>query len=276
VFSLISPDHETEIKNLIEKIKSSEAADPAVDLEKIIEKIRADIPEKKRISLGRYSIVKRIGIFIFSLLGELDADAMIFGAGFYENLTADSFVRSLGIQLISLYGEKTGSLKEVLSFFEKAASDEDWIVRECSSGFVRKLVKKYPERMHEWYLRMVKSENPMQRRFASESIRPVADNGWLKKRPDFAFSILEHLYYESSAYPRTSVGNSLSDWMRIDEARSLQVVRELADNGDENSYWIACRACRNLVKKDPLLVMDILRTDSYVYKDRKFYRKDCQ
>ena len=130
--------------------------------------------------------------------------------------------------------------------------------------------------MNEWYLETMKSENSMKRRFASESLRPVADNTWFKKHPEFTFSIIENLYHESSAYPRTSVGNSLSDWMRIDEALILPVVKEIASNGDENSYWIAFRACRNLVKKQPMLVMDILSTDSYIYKDRKFYRKDYQ
>lgn len=101
----------------------------------------------------------------------------------------------------------------------------------------------------------------MQRRFACESLRPVADNDWFKKHPDFALSIIKNMFTESSAYPRTSVGNSLSDWMRIDQERTLKTVRELVASGDKNSYWIAYRACRNLVKKEPLLAMDILKTD---------------
>ena len=121
---------------------------------------------------------------------------------------------------------------------------------------------------------MVKSKNPMQRRFACESLRPVADNGWFKKNPDFAFSIIENLYKEAEDYPRTSVGNSLSDWMRVDEKKTLKTVKELANNGNKNSYWIAYRACRNLVKKKPKLVLDMLKTDQYIYKDRKFYRRD--
>jgi hypothetical protein len=131
---------------------------------------------------------------------------------------------------------------------------------------------KYPDEMHRWYKMMVVSNDPMKRRFACESLRPVADNQWFKKHPDFVFPIIEKLYRESDKYPRTSIGNSLSDWMRIDEERTLKIVRKLAGSGDKNAYWIAYRACRNLVKKKPLLVMEILKTDRYVYKDRRYYR----
>ncbi|MBI9107644.1 MAG: hypothetical protein JEZ04_12930 [Spirochaetales bacterium] len=276
MFNLITSNHETEIIKLIDRIKTAVVADIAGELAGMIEKIRADIPEKKRISLGRYSIIKQIGIFIYPILLEKGIDAIAFGAELFRQSSAEPFIRSLGIQLISVTGEQTGELEEVLSFFEQAASDDDWVVRECSSGFVRKLVKSHPEPVREWYISMVKSDDPLRRRFASESLRPVADNGWLKKSPEFAFSILEHLYHESADYPRTSAGNSLSDWMRVDEEKTMPIVKELATNGDPDSHWIAARACRNLVKKDPLLVMDILKTDSYIYKDRKYYRKDYE
>ena len=39
-------------------------------------------------------------------------------------------------------------------------------------------------------------------------------------------------------------------------------------SGHANSYWIAYRACRNLVKADPVRVMDLLRVDEYSYKKR--------
>ncbi len=274
MFKLITASHEELFDELFSRNGDLYSDDIISELGHIIEKIRDDIPEKKRISLGRYSIIKQTGLFLSRLLREKGIDADGFGASVYSNTEVDSFIRSLGIQLMSISAEESGKLDEALSFFEQAASDDDWIVRECSSGFVRKLVKKYPDRMLKWYHSMAAADDPMKRRFASESLRPVADNTWLKKHPDFAFSILEHLYREPEAYPRTSAGNSLSDWMRVDEARALPIVRELADNGDENSYWIAYRACRNLVKKQPLLVMDILKIEHYKYKDRQYRRDD--
>ena len=52
------------------------------------------------------------------------------------------------------------------------------------------------------------------------------------------------------------------------------MVRELVDSRDENSYWIAYRACRNLVKKEPIKVMDLLKVNEYEYKKRIHRRSD--
>ena len=105
---------------------------------------------------------------------------------------------------------------------------------------------------------MVRSEDPNQRRFVSESLRPVVENRWFHKEPEYALGVIKHLFKESAPYPRTSVGNSLSDWMRVDQEIAWPIVVELAGNGDKNSYWIAYRACRNFVKKEPVLVMEML------------------
>ena len=80
------------------------------------------------------------------------------------------------MQLIAIYGLETGDLEKTLPIFEKAACDGDWIVRECSSGLIRKLVKAYPTELSKWYLKLVKSQDPLHRRFVSESLRPVVEN----------------------------------------------------------------------------------------------------
>jgi len=276
MFTLINESHEKKIKNLLKKIELLSTQKIAGDLLKIIEIIRNDIPEKKKISYGRYNILKSMGIFMYPLMEEMTINIPSFCKKIYNDKKIDPFVRSLSIQIYSFYGEKKEKLTDILKIFELAATDDQWEVRECSAGFIRKLIKKYPKELHSWYLKMVRDENPMKRRFASESIRPVADNKYFQNNPDFVFSIIKNLYFEPVEYPRTSVGNSLSDWMRINEELTLPIVKELAANGDKNSYWIAYRACRNLVKKEPLMVMDILKTNKYIYKDRKFYRKDFE
>ena len=276
MFRLINVEHEAIIRRYLTSMRELSPDDAAAGIMDIVDRIRADIPEKKRISLGRYSIIRDVGLFLHPLMKDAGRDISETGRMFFDNKRVDPFVRSLGIQLITVEADTSGSPETALEYLELAAADEDWIVRECSSGFVRKLVKNYTDFMHAWYLEMVKSDDPLKRRFASESLRPVAENTWFRKNPDFAFSIIGHLFRESSAYPRTSAGNSLSDWMRINREYTLPIVMDLAASGDSNSYWIAYRACRNLVKKDPLLVMDILKTDVYKYKDREFRRADLQ
>lgn len=280
MFCLITKDQEDIIFKYVNKIEAINISDNSSEIargfEEIIDKIHKEIPDKKRISYGRYSVISKMGDYIYPLLCEKKIKIYDLVSGIFNNPEHEQFVRSLSIQLLAIHAERQGELENTLPFLEKAAMDKSWEVRECSAGFVRKIIKKHPNYMQTWYLKMVTSENSMQRRFACESLRPVATNGFLKKNPNFAFSIIQNLYEESEDYPRTSIGNSLSDWMKIDEKKTLEIVRTLANNGNKNSYWIAYRACRNLVKKHPILVMDILKTDQYIYKDRKFYRSNPQ
>jgi len=122
----------------------------------------------------------------------------------------------------------------------------------------------------------VQSSDPKLRRFVSGSLRPVAENRWLQKQPEFSVSILKYLFKESSAYPRTSVGNNLSEFDRGNPNLIYHVVQDIVDSGDKNSYWIAYKACRNLVKKEPLKAMGILQVDEYKYKQRLYKRSDYQ
>jgi 3-methyladenine DNA glycosylase AlkC len=275
-FQLITPEHQSRIQNLVEKIPPEDTSIVAGDLAKLIDCIRSGIPEKRRISTGRYSIVKALGSEVYPHLIKAGVDVFDFVASVFNNTEGDPFVRSLAIQLISLYGMDSADLELTLPYFEKAAADGNWIVRECASGLIRKLVKRYPDQIQGWYLKMVHSPNPNQRRFVSESLRPVVENRWFHKQPDYALGIIKYLYKESAPYPRTSVGNSLSDWIRVSEEVAWPILTELAHNGDKNSYWIAYRACRNLVKKEPLRVLKLLDIREYKYKDRHFRMEDFQ
>jgi len=276
MFEIIKTQHKSRISELVRCIKNLTVYKISTELDRIIKQIYTDIPPNKRISYGRYSIIKKMGEIIYPQLNEINVDIQALAYGIFEKQESDCFVRSLGIQLASIFATETGELNQVLILFERAAIDKTWEVRESAVGFVRKLIKEYPDFMHKWFFEKTKSESHLLRRFVCESLRPVAENRWFKNNSDYPFPILKNLFTESAEYPRTSIGNGLSDWIRINEKVSLPIVKELATNGNKNSYWIAYRACRNLVKKNPILVMDILKTDSYKYKNRKYLRKDYQ
>ena len=276
MFQLINTSHQKKILNIAKKVEHFNMSLITNELYGLIELIRAEIPEKKKISYGRYTIIKQMGLKLYPILENLGVDVYDFALKLFENTGSDQFVRCLGIQLISIYGLELTNLKKVLSVFEKAATDKHWEMRECSAGFVRKLIKEHPAHMKKWYLTQAKSYNPDLRRFSSESIRPVADNIWFKNNPDFCFSVLENLYAEANPYPRTSVGNSLSDWARIDKEHVYRIITKLVKSRNKNSYWIAYRACRNLVKTEPIQVMNLLGVDEYVYKKRRYKRSDYQ
>ena len=131
-----------------------------------------------------------------------------------------------------------------------------------------------PDKAKDFLLGLVSTDDPNIRRFVSETLRPVQENRWLYKNPDYPLSILKNMFKESSAYPRTSVGNNLSDLARKIPDLVYELVGELVSSGDKNSYWIAYRACRNLVKEEPIRVMDLLQVDEYKYKKRIHRRDD--
>ncbi len=274
MFKLINESHTETLKAIITNISVDTRDDTYEKLATLLEMIKQEIPEKKRISIGRYSIIKKLGIQFYSLAMEHNIDILRFARDLFDNRSIDSFLRSLAVQLVAVMAVKDDHVSSSLSFIENAASDDDWIVRECSQGFVRNIIKKYPDEMKAWYLTMVKSDNPLKRRFVSESLRPVADNRWMQKDHTYTFSIIEHLFEESEEYPRTSVGNSLSDWLRVNKTVILPFVEKLAKSNNENARWIAYRACRNVIKDDPIAIMNMLNVESYKYKNKTYYVKD--
>ena len=184
----------------------------------------------------------------------------------------DCRVKGVSLGILASYG--LGNYNKVLPYFETAATSSDWNMRELAQMFCRKLIEKHPNGMKEYLLQLVKSEDAKLRRFVSETLRLVQENRWFYRKPDYPLSILRCMFKESSPYARTSVGNNLSDLARRLPDLVYDIVKELVDSGDENSYWIAYRACRNLVKKEPIKVMDLLKVNEYKYKNRIHRRSE--
>jgi 3-methyladenine DNA glycosylase AlkC len=239
----------------------------------IAEELYANIPDNKRISYGIVHVVKTLSEYLYTHLVEIDAPVYQVASHIFDE--SDDFKgKGVSLGILSYYG--LGDYKKVLPYFESAAASSDWEVRELAQMFFRKLIKKHPGEMKKCLLRLVKSEDANMRRFVAETLRPVQENRWFYKNPDYPLSILKDMFTESAPYPRTSVGNNLSDLARGLPDLVYDLVKELVDSGDKNSYWIAYRACRNLVKKDPVKVMDLLKVDEYKYKKRIHKRSGYQ
>ncbi len=275
-YQIIQSEHLELIRQLVNQIPGNDIQIISTDLANLIDEIRCAIPEKRRISTGRYSIIKALGEELHPLLREAGLSPFEYGRKLLDFPEADSFVRALGLMLLVAQTLADGALLHIQPCFETAAKAEDWILRECASGFIRPLIKTFPDEIREWYLKLVGSNDPNLRRFVSESLRPVVENHWFHKQPSYALDIIAHLFQESAAYPRTSVGNNLSDWMRVDMDTAWPIVEKLARSGNKNSHWIAYRACRNYVKKEPLKVMDLLNIEEYKYKNRHYRRADLK
>ncbi|MBC8181605.1 hypothetical protein H8E88_10830 [candidate division KSB1 bacterium] len=245
----------------------------AENIPKIIEALHANIPANKRISYGIVHTIKVLSQYLFKQLNEINAPVFDIASNIFNR--SDHF-KSKGVALgmISYYG--LNDFFVVTPFFETSAAFPHWELREFAQMFFRKLIKKHPSEASGFLKRLVKSEDPNVRRFVSETLRPVQENKWFFENPDYSLSILKNMFKESVAFPRTSVSNNLSDLARRLPELVYDLVNELVQSGDKNSYWIAYRACRNLIKNDPIKVMDLLKVDEYKYKKRIHKKSDYQ
>ncbi|WBW96847.1 hypothetical protein [Oceanirhabdus sp. W0125-5] len=242
-------------------------------IENIIQELHEAIPDKKRISYGITYVVKLLSKALYEKVGNSDLDTFQSSLMLYKNL--DTFrTKCVGLGMVSYHGLK--DVEAVLPYFKDAANHEIWEIREFAQMYIRKITKKYPNKVQAFLISLTKSENPNHRRFASECLRPVVENRWILNNPEFSLKVLRELFEESDPYPRVSVGNNLSDLSRNLPELVLNIVKELVSRENENSYWIATRACRNLVKIKPIQVMDILKVDTYVYKNKKYKRSDYE
>jgi len=229
------------------------------------------IPDNKRISYGRVYTIKILSQNLHQRLVQNPAPILPIAATLFKQGT-DFWSAGVSLELISRCGLE--DYLPTLPYFESAAAAESWDVREFGQMFFRKLIKKYPDEMHRFLARLAESENPQVRRFVAESLRPVQENQWFYRQPEYPLSILRTMFREAAPYPRTAVGNNLSDLARRLPELVFGIVRVLVESGDKNSYWIAYRACRNLVKTEPIRVLNALNVDEYTYKKRVHRRRD--
>jgi len=263
---------EAEIRNHIMANILQQKYDLALEhVLEVLDELYANIPENKRISHGRVYAIRVLSKCLFLCLVEMNAPVYEIASSMFRR--SDDF-RSKGVSLdmLSFYG--IDDYERVLPFFESGAASSNWNVRELAQMFFRRLIQRYPNEMKGYLLRLVKSDNANVRRFVGETLRPVQENRWFFRNPEYPLSILRNMFNESSPYARTSVGNNLSDLAKHLPELVYGIVKELVEGGDKNSYWIAYRACRNLVKKEPIRVMDLLRVDEYTYKKRVYKRSD--
>jgi len=237
----------------------------------VLEALYAAIPAKKRISYGRYTTIKVLAEHLYDQFEAVNLSALETGAQIVTH-SEDYRAMGVGLGILSLYGMQ--DYRRVLPYFEAMAQAEHWEPREYAQGLFRKILKKYHKEIRTYLLELVQGEDPNLRRFVSEMMRPVVENQWLYKDIDYSLSILRHLFKELHPYPRASVGNNLSDIAQRKPELVYDLVAELVAMDDKNAAWIATRACRNLVKVDPLRVMDLLGVDQYKYKQRVYKRGD--
>jgi 3-methyladenine DNA glycosylase AlkC len=271
---ILTHDIETKIQqDIIANVLQNKHALATKHVADVLKELYGNIPENKRISFGIVYTVQVLSKYLFSGLVEMNADVYEISTALFEE-SRDFRSRGVALGILSFYG--VDDYRTVLPFFESSASSADWNMREFAQMFFRKLIRKWPDEIKEYLLKLTGHSDPNIRRFVSETLRPVKENKWFYKSPNYSVPILRKLFKESAQYPRTSIGNNLSDLARNLPNLVFELVEELVASGDRNSYWIAYRACRNLVKKEPIKVMNLLQVDEYRYKKRVYKRSEYQ
>jgi 3-methyladenine DNA glycosylase AlkC len=268
---ILDDDIETRIDaDLVHPLLNREYERALESISPIVRQLHANIPQKKRVSYGIVYVVNTLSEHLHSRLSEAAAPTLLIASALYDRAD-DCDAKGVALGVLSLHG--LSDFGSVLPYFESAAASSDWQVREFSQMSFRRLIRAFPNQAKHYLIRLALSHDANLRRFVAETLRPVRDNRWFLRDSEYPLSILRTMFSESSPYARTSVGNNLSDLAHHHPELIYSIVDELVNSGDPNSYWIAYRACRNLVKREPVRVMRLLRVDVYHYKDRA-YRLD--
>ncbi len=231
----------------------------------ILKELYSNIPDNKRVSFGIVYTIQELSKHLFSSLTKANAAVYDAASAMFEK-SADFRSKGVALGILSIYG--IDDYPRVLPFFAASAASPSWDLREFAQMFFRKIIQKNPDAAKEFLLKLAASKDANTRRFVVETLRPVKENKWFYKQPEYPLSILRLMFKENNTYPRASVGNNLSDLARHLPELVYGLVKELVESGDPNSYWIAYRACRNLVKTEPTRVMNLLHVDEYKYKQR--------
>jgi len=260
-------------RDVIEALQAGRIAEASGSIEQILIQLYNSIPAGKRISYGRVHTIKILSGEMFSRLDRTAVGAFEPAAAVFTQSSSWQ-VRGTALGILSYAGLR--EYRPVLPYFRTAAASDQWELRELAQMFFKTFIKAHPRQMHLYLISLSRSPDPRLRRFVAETLRPVRENRWFYEQPEYPLSVLRGLFTESDPYPRTAVGNNLSDLARSLPELVYELVGKLVATGDANARWIAARACRNLVKRDPDRVMDLLGTNEYRYKGRRYLKRGAK
>lgn len=254
---------------ILSNLRSNNFAKVNKHIENVLSELYNNIPDNKRSSYGVVHTMKVLTDFLFS---EIESTSLSTYAINIYNKAKHHNVKGVGLGLITY--QSLNNFKFGVRYFLDAASSNNWQLREYAQMFFRKVTNKYPEKTQLFLFEQAESEEANIRRFVAETLRPVVENRWILKEPNYSLSVLNKMFNDNNRYVRNSVGNNLSDLSKHHPELILDLVRKLTLSKDINAYKIAWRACRNLVKKYPLEVFGALNTNEYKYKSSIYRRSD--
>lgn len=127
---------------------------------------------------------------------------------------------------------------------------EEITKRNTGEYAIRPYIRAYPEKslhqMRAWAL----SDNFHLRRLASEGLRPKLP--WSTKLDTFnddpspVFDILELLKEDPIMFVKKSVGNHLTDWLKVNDEPTKKLLKMWQQSENKHTQWIVKRATRKI------------------------------
>lgn len=127
---------------------------------------------------------------------------------------------------------------------------EEITKRNTGEYAIRPYIRKYPDACIKQMVSWAKSDNFHLRRLASEGLRPKLP--WSTKLDIFndncepVFNILELLKEDKIMFVKKSVGNHLTDWLKVNYDPTAKLLRNWQKSDNEHTKWIVKRATRKI------------------------------
>ena len=127
---------------------------------------------------------------------------------------------------------------------------EEITKRNTGEYAVRPFIRKYPNKCLKQMKNWAKSEDFHLRRLASEGLRPKLP--WSTKldifddNPEPVFEILELLKEDEIMFVKKSVGNHLTDWLKVYYEPTKKLLKEWQTSKNKHTQWIIKRATRKI------------------------------
>lgn len=122
--------------------------------------------------------------------------------------------------------------------------------RNTGEYAIRPFIRKYPEKCLKQMKIWAQSDNFHLRRLASEGLRPKLP--WSTKLDTFndnpkpVFDILELLKEEEVLFVKKSVGNHLTDWLKVNYEPTKAFLQEWQRSENKHTQWMVKRATRKI------------------------------
>lgn len=188
----------------------------------IADELRASLPDdyEKAVSI------------LLNILGEENPNETGMFRDFYWVLPVGKFVETYGLEHYDLSIHVIGEITK----------------RNTGEYAIRPYVREYPDKTLLQMKRWALSDNFHLRRLSSEGLRPKLP--WASKldtfihHPQPVFEILEILKEDPVMFVKKSVGNHLTDWLKVNPEPAVRLIREWQTSDNKHTRWIIKRATR--------------------------------